>query len=425
MSSEIAIALQGVGKTYRIFASPGQRLMHLLFGLKRGQQREFHAVQDVSFEVRKGETLGIIGRNGAGKSTLLQIICDTLTPSSGQVQVNGRVAALLELGAGFSPEFTGRENVYMSAAIYGLSHAEIEARMAAILAFAEIGDFIDQPVKTYSSGMFVRLAFAVIVHLDADILVIDEALSVGDVYFTQKCMRFLREFAKTGTLLFVSHDTTSVVNLCQRAVWLDKGRVMKFGEARQVSDAYLGSFYEDRLAETEPVASETRLDGDTLMAADPVRNEFGLGGGRIESCRLLNQAGQVLHVLDGAQPVSLVVECAAQASIEAPILGFFLKDRLGQALCGENSIKWLAERRTMEAGSRWRVVFEFWLPCLATGQYTVSVALGAGSQQQHVQHHWIHDALAFKAQADPSLTGVFELERVSCHVDALCEASST
>ncbi|MET1079724.1 MAG: ABC transporter ATP-binding protein [Pseudomonas sp.] len=371
-------------------------------------------MHDVSFEVRRGETLGIIGRNGAGKSTLLQIICDTLTPTSGQVQVHGRIAALLELGAGFSPEFSGRENVYMSAAIHGLSHADIESRMAAILGFAEIGDFIDQPVKTYSSGMFVRLAFAVIVHLDADILVIDEALAVGDVYFTQKCMRYLREFAKTGTLLFVSHDTNSVVNLCQRAVWLDKGRMMKFGEARQVSDAYLGSFYEDRLADATPL--EANGVSVEPVVSDAIRNEFGLGGGRIESCQLLDAEGQVVRLLDAPQRVSLVVVCVAHTRIESPILGFFIKDRLSQALCGENSIKWLPERPEMPAGSRWRVEFEFLLPHLATGQYTISVALGAGTQAQHVQHHWIHDALDFKAQADPNLTGLFELEQVGCRV---------
>ncbi|WP_263143242.1 ABC transporter ATP-binding protein [Pseudomonas sp. RIT-PI-AD] len=420
MSSEIAISLHSVSKTYRMFRSSAQRLMHLMFGVRRGQQAEFHALGDVSFEVRRGETLGIIGRNGAGKSTLLQIICGTLTPTSGQVKVNGRIAALLELGAGFSPEFTGRENVYMSAAIHGLSRAEIDARLDAILAFAEIGDFIDQPVKTYSSGMFVRLAFAVIAHLDADILVIDEALAVGDVYFTQKCMRFLRKFAESGTLLFVSHDTHSVVNLCQRALWLDKGRTMMFGEARKVSDAYLGSFYENRLAPAEAAEQETQpLPAD---GQEEVRNEFGLGGGRIDRCELLDENGAPLRVLDRAQRVTLRICCTAKVAIDAPILGFFVKDRLSQALCGENSIEWLPEWRHIAAGETCQVAFEFWLPHLATGPYTISVALGAGTQQQHVQHHWIHDALAFKAQADASLTGLFELERFACRLEQGADA---
>lgn len=410
MSSDIAISLRGVGKTYRIFDTPGQRLLHLLFGAK-GQQREFHALQGIDLDVRKGETLGVIGRNGAGKSTLLQIICGTLTPSAGEVRINGRIAALLELGAGFSPEFSGRENVYLSAAIHGLGRAEIEARMPDILAFAEIGDFIDQPVKTYSSGMFVRLAFAVIAHLDADILVIDEALAVGDVYFTQKCLRFLRRFAEKGTLLFVSHDTHSVVNLCQRAMWLEKGRIQRFGEAKAVSDAYLGSFYEDRL-------NENQADNETEKPAISDR-EFGLGGGRIESYRLLDANGNPLTVLERAQRVRLEVEFLAREDIQSPILGFFLKDRLSQALCGENSIAWLPEWTHLAAGSRSQVAFEFELPLLATGDYTVSIALGAGTQQQHVQHHWIHDALAFRSQASPSLTGLFALEGVACSVQLL------
>lgn len=415
MSSEVAISLKGVSKTYRIFDSPGQRLLHLMFGMKRGAQREFHALHNIDCEVRKGETLGVIGRNGAGKSTLLQIICGTLTPSAGEVQINGRIAALLELGAGFSPEFSGRENVYLSAAIHGLGRTEIEARMADILAFAEIGDFIDQPVKTYSSGMFVRLAFAVIAHLDADILVIDEALAVGDIYFTQKCLRFLRRFAEQGTLLFVSHDTHSVVNLCERALWLDKGRTQRLGEAKVVSDAYLSSFYEDRLSEAK--------SGDSGEAnpAPSSDKEFGLGGGRIESCRLLDMAGRPLTVLEGSQRLRLEVECSAITDIDAPILGFFIKDRLSQALCGENSIVWLPDWQRIVAGSRCQVAFEFALPQLATGDYTISIALGAGSQLQHVQHHWIHDALAFRAQASPSLTGLFELEDVTCSANSLTQ----
>ena len=186
MSSDVAIRVEGVAKRYRIFARPFDRLLHQLFGLREARCQPFDALHELGFSVGRGETLGVIGRNGAGKSTLLQIICGTLTPSVGEVAVNGRVAALLELGAGFNPEFTGRENVYMNAAIYGLDRAEIERAMPSILAFAEIGDFIDHPVKTYSSGMFVRLAFAVIAHVRADILIIDEALAVGDVYFTDR-----------------------------------------------------------------------------------------------------------------------------------------------------------------------------------------------------------------------------------------------
>src|SRR5690606_19342135 len=184
--------------------------------------------------------------NGSGKSTLLQLICGTLTPTAGDIQVNGRVAALLELGAGFNPEFTGRENAYLNGTILGLSREQIEARLDDIFAFADIGELVAQPVKTYSSGMYVRLAFAVIAHVDADILIIDEALAVGDALFTQKCMRFLRKFRETGTILFVSHDSHAVTNLCQQAVWLQQGRIMEQGSAKEVSEAYLASLFESK-----------------------------------------------------------------------------------------------------------------------------------------------------------------------------------
>src|SRR6266542_6439942 len=207
---EVAISVRGVGKMYRIYDRPQDRLKQMLWRGRRTYGREFWALRDASFEVRKGETLGIIGRNGSGKSTLLQIIAGTLAPSEGEVTVNGRVAALLELGSGFNPEFTGRDNVFLNGSILGFSREEMAARFDEIAAFADIGEFIEQPIKTYSSGMVVRLAFAVIAHVDADILVIDEALAVGDACFTQKCMRFLRRFMEKGTVLFVSHDISSV-----------------------------------------------------------------------------------------------------------------------------------------------------------------------------------------------------------------------
>ena len=193
--------------------------------------------------MRRGQTLGVIGCNGLDKSTLLQIICGTLYPTQGEVRVQGRVAALLELGSGFNPEFTGRENIFFNAGVLGQAEEVTRARLAAIEAFADIGEFIDQPVKTYSSGMLVRLAFAVIAHVDADVLVIDEALAVGDAFFTQKCMRFLRGFMQTGTVLFVSHDTNAVKSLCNHAIWLDQGRLRQQGTPKEVCEAYLRELY--------------------------------------------------------------------------------------------------------------------------------------------------------------------------------------
>lgn len=221
--SKRVLHVENVTKNYISYAKPIYRLYSFFFKPKPSWQSEFQALKNISFSLQKGETVGIIGRNGSGKSTLLQTIVGTLATSSGSVQSSGRIAALLELGAGFNPEFTGRENVYLNGTIYGLSREQVDQRFADIEKFADIGSFIDQPVKTYSSGMFVRLAFAVIAHVDADILIIDEALAVGDALFAQKCMRFLEGFKENGTILFVSHDSGAVTSLCDRAIWLDSG----------------------------------------------------------------------------------------------------------------------------------------------------------------------------------------------------------
>ena len=244
MSSEVqttgwAIRAQGVGKTYRLYDKPHHRLLQSLWRGRRSYYREFAALHDVSFELARGQPLGIIGRYGAGKSTLLQIICGTLHPSAGQVQVRGRIAALLELGTGFNPEFTGRENIAINAAILGLSQREIAERLDDIIAFADIGTFIDQPVKTYSSGMYVRLAFAVVVHVNPDILIVDEALAVGDALFQAKCMTRMRRMLDDGlTLLFTSHDVTAIKALCSTTLWLEHGQVRGFGDTAQITRDY-------------------------------------------------------------------------------------------------------------------------------------------------------------------------------------------
>lgn len=239
MSSDVAIVVRALGKAYPVYAKPHHRLLQMFSRDKRRWFREFHALQSLDLEVRRGETLGIVGRNGSGKSTLLQLICGTLSPSTGSVQVNGRIAALLELGAGFNPEFTGRENVFLNGSILGLTRAEVERRFDAIAAFADIGEFIEQPVKTYSSGMYVRLAFAVAINVDPDILVIDEALSVGDEGFQRKCFARIEAIRERGaTVLFVSHSAGTVVDLCDRAVLLDQGELIAEGAPRHVVAQY-------------------------------------------------------------------------------------------------------------------------------------------------------------------------------------------
>ena len=270
MFSEIAIKVRDISKCFHIYEQPRDRLKQFLLppfqkmaGLQRGQYyREFWALQNLSFEVGKGETVGIVGRNGSGKSTLLQMICGTLSPTSGSIQTRGRIAALLELGSGFNPEFTGRENVYLNAAILGLHEDEISQRFDSIVAFADIGDFIDQPVKNYSSGMMVRLAFAVAINVDPQILIVDEALSVGDELFQRKCFSRIEAIRKAGaTILFVSHSGGTIVELCDRAVLLDAGELLAVGRPKQIVGRYQKLLYApaDR---REKLRDEIRRDGD-------------------------------------------------------------------------------------------------------------------------------------------------------------------
>jgi ABC-type polysaccharide/polyol phosphate transport system ATPase subunit len=266
MSSEPAIRVSNLSKCYQIYERPHHRLMQSIFRRKK-YFRDFWALRDVSLEVQRGEVLGIIGRNGAGKSTLLQAICGTVNPSSGSVSVNGRVAALLELGAGFNPDFTGRENAFLNAAILGMTQDEIAARFDDIVAFAELAEFIDEPVKTYSSGMFVRLAFAVAIHVSPDILIIDEALSVGDIAFRNKCLERIQVLVQQGvTILFVTHDISTLQLLCSRVVWLDHGQIRGAGDPIRVSQDY----YADMLGQKGMPAPPT----DILMQQETGKAAF-------------------------------------------------------------------------------------------------------------------------------------------------------
>jgi len=436
MSSDLSIKVEGLSKCYQIYDLPQDRLKQ--FVIPRLQRsigvapkqffREFWALKDVSFEMKRGETIGIVGRNGSGKSTLLQMICGTLHPTGGNVQISGRVAALLELGSGFNPEFSGRENVYMNGAVLGLTHDEITQRFEAILDFADIGDFIEQPVKTYSSGMMVRLAFAVIAHVDADILVIDEALAVGDAFFTQKCMRFLRDFMKTGTILFVSHDTSAVRSFCNRAIWLEKGRVLKQGEPKEVCDAYLEAFYEAQQGassttrlKTLPTESAVAVQDQRkdfinasnlrndlqLFAFDAQAPAFGKGHAQIINVSFLDVNKHPLAWIVGGEQVTLKIEAQAHSALDAPIIGFHVKDKLGQALFGDNTYLSHAQNPvSSQEQDKLVAEFTFMMPRLAKGEYSVSVAIADGTQQDHVQHHWIHDALHFKSESTSVAAGL-------------------
>lgn len=423
VDSEVVIDVRGVGKSYHMYERPSHRLWQALAGKRKSFYKDFWALREVSFTVRKGQTVGIVGRNGSGKSTLLQMIAGTLNPTEGQINVNGRVAALLELGSGFNPDFTGRENVFLNAAILGLSRSQIEQRLEKILAFADIGEFIDQPVRSYSSGMSVRLAFAVIAHVDADILIIDEALAVGDAFFSQKCMRFLREFQKNGTLLFVSHDAAAVTNLCENAVWLQNGRMQLSGTSQEVVEAYMTEQHvvgrrevggEEIVVEKKQRRSaadgpdfrlaELREQGLTnriaLFEFDPanVGQEFGAQGARIVDVAIRDDTGQSLGLVEGGEVVTLRVAVRLEQALESLIIGFYVKDRLGQRLFGDNS--WFACKDLPvggQAGETVQATFQFRMPVLPSGSYMVDAAVASGDLHDHTQQHWIHDALEFRA----------------------------
>lgn len=428
MSSDFAIKVTGIGKNYHIYDKPHHRLMQMLRGEKKTYYRDFWALQDIAFEIKKGETVGIIGRNGSGKSTLLQMICGTLTPSTGTIEVNGRVAALLELGAGFNPEFSGRENVYMAASLYGLGVAEVDAKLPAIMAFADIAAFMDQPVKTYSSGMYVRLAFAVIAHVDADILVIDEALAVGDIFFTQKCMRFLNEFKRNGTILFVTHDTNSVISLCERAIWLNKSKMMAFDSAKVICEAYLAELYAGTNAKTVGatvtphvfVPTEDYRDiRQDIINYSTLRNDleifrftdsgeyFGTGFVQIKEAYFAHANQQAVSWFVGGELVDLRIVAQTAVTLHSPIIGFLVKNKLGQNLFGDNTFLHYAHQPVViEANGYLSARFQFRMPIMPSGDYTVGIAVAEGTQDNHVVHHWIHDALAFKAHSDSVATGL-------------------
>lgn len=420
-SDNIAIRVSNLSKRYEIYATPRDRLKQ--FVLPRLQYfighapkqyfREFWALKDASFEIKKGETVGIIGRNGSGKSTLLQMICGTLSPTSGSIETNGRIAALLELGSGFNPEFTGRENVYLNASVMGLSNEEIDARFDEIVAFADIGEFIEQPVKTYSSGMMVRLAFAVIAHVDADILVVDEALAVGDVVFTQKCMRFMRKFMEQGTVLFVSHDSGSVLNLCQQVIWLNQGIISQVGSAKEVVEAYTQfahqEIYGDKVKLVSINVDENKVLEQKKNQTDNAKIDKGLsltyltkleestgwesGKAKILSVTLLNKDRQIMPVLHGGEVVSLEIIAIANEGMYSPILGFFVKDRLGQQLFGEHTYTYVTPPLLVKVGEKIKATFQFQIPLLPNGEYAVTVSVAEGDPFENTQHHWLHDAL--------------------------------
>ena len=416
MLSEPVIRIHQLGKCYHIYENPRDRLKQTFFR-RRKYYRDFWALRDISFDVHKGEAVGIIGRNGSGKSTLLQLICGILTPSLGDVEVDGRIASLLELGSGFNPEFTGRENVFLNGAIMGFSYSEMESRFDEITEFADIGHFIDQPVKVYSSGMFVRLAFAVQICIEPDILIVDEALSVGDIFFQQKCFSKIREIISKGvSCLFVSHDTTAVMNICNRAVLLNNGEMDHIGPPEEVVSRYFSRIGTRQETETKSISGAVmphlRFNDPDLSSSIREHNiiqahhpRHGAGGLEIVAARITN--GRLEDTLEVRMMKYLVfnVLIRAKETICEPSVGIHLFDRLGNLVFAAGTRQLGRRLPDMAPGQEYIVSLKLTFS-VQPGEYTFSLGASEPSQEG-VNYGFIHDRYEMLGpilvSADPSM----------------------
>jgi ABC-type polysaccharide/polyol phosphate transport system ATPase subunit len=399
-----AVQFESVSKAYSIYDSPGDRLKELLTFGRLKRHREFWALRDISFDVRKGETFCIIGENGSGKSTLLQIVAGILRATEGRADVQGRVSALLELGAGFNPEYSGRDNVYLNGAILGLSRREIDRRFRDITDFAEIGPFIDQPVKTYSSGMLVRLAFAVAIHVDPEVLLVDEALAVGDIYFRHRCMRKVHELRSRGvTILFVSHAVADVKAVGDRALWLDKGSLIDIGPTERVVGKYLAAMTEkdSRYLSAHHVAPATNGHAreQAQEIADTIPNidrRHGDGRAEILGIAVLDEDGRALPMLEPSCAIIVRISVRANDTIAMPNVGFMMRNQLGIDFAGTNTSREDRELPSMQPGDICTVDFHLTLPELYAGSFSFSPAIADGPLTAYRTCDWIDNAISLQ-----------------------------
>ena len=411
-SSDPVISVEGLGKSYEIYAQPRDRLLQTLFRGRRRFYHEFWALRDVTFEIGRAEKVGILGRNGAGKSTLLQLIAGTLTPTTGRVNVQGRVAALLELGAGFNPEFSGSDNVRLNAAILGLTAREIDARFDAIARFADIGEFLTQPVKTYSSGMYARLAFAVAAHVEPDVMIVDETLSVGDIKFQNKCLRKLVEFSEKGTtILFVTHSVDMVKSFCDRALWLHDGSLHEQGRPADIGRRYTNFMIHGvldgdlpALPQDEEGAAGARVDqGHTpwiaVTAANHVVGVPDVAVERVRFYRALDHSSAAVFE-DGDCDVVVEAEIRTARDIDQPLVGAGLFNARNEPVVHFNNANLAITLEPLRKNTLTRVCFSFRLPALQVGHYLLAIGIDDGIPGASEVLCHVYDALEVRRLAN-------------------------
>lgn len=415
--SETAIRVADVTKIYKLYDNPKDRLKESLGLTRKKCYQEHYALNHINFEVKKGETVGIIGTNGSGKSTMLKLITGVLTPSAGEIQVDGRISALLELGAGFDMEYTGIENVYLNGTMIGFSRSEIDEKMQDILDFADIGDFVYQPVKSYSSGMFVRLAFAVAININPEILIVDEALSVGDVFFQAKCYRKFEEFKQQGkTILFVSHDLGSITKYCDRAILLNKGQKIFEGTPKETVDIYkkvLVNQFDPSELETDADANDiTKFSGDKdwkqLIQVNPELIEYGEKSAEIVDYALLDENGLITNTFMKGTVFSVRMKIQAHGEVKEPIFAFTIKNLQGIELTGTNTTYEKVPVPPMKPGDVREVTFTQRLD-LQGGEYLISLGCTGYQNGEFQVFHRLYDVCSLTVISDKNTVGYYDM----------------
>ena len=423
MEKNLAISVQDVTKIYRLYDKPIDRLLEAMSITKKTYHKKFFALDKISFEIEKGTTVGIIGTNGSGKSTILKIITGVLNPSSGSVEVDGNISALLELGAGFNMDYTGIENIYMNGTMMGFSREEMEKKLPEILEFADIGDFVHQPVKTYSSGMFVRLAFALAINVEPEILIVDEALSVGDVFFQAKCYKKMEEIRQKGTtILMVTHDMGSVIKYCDKVILLNRGSFVAEGKAGEIVDLYkkiLANRFEieeeveeDKLPVESKVANTGKLMKESL-SINPSVTEYGDGRAKIYDLGLIDSKGEISNLLIKGEEFTIKERIRFFADIKQPIFTYTIKDKKGTELSGTNTMFELTDIEEVHAGDSYDVEFRQKMN-LQGGEYLISMSCTGFENGQHVVYHRLYDVASITVISNKNTVGIYDMEsRVS------------